>query len=796
MGDEMFQDLRFGWRILRANKTLALVAALSLGLGVGATSVIYALIDQLLIHDVTGREPERLVIFNHGPWSSYPNFRDIRESGVFAQLAADTSCYPNPRWREGDRTHAIAARCVSGNFFEVMGLRAALGRLFTEDEAAAERSPRVVVISHQFWQRSLGGDQNVIGRILTLNHTAYTIIGVLQSDVRGNYGQVIVPFSLDLYPRLFERDSTTMGLTGRLLPGRTPEQTQQALMGVLRGLAEQFPDKMKLKQESPPKLTPVLGLAKYGKDSWEIKFSVMLGAVAALVLLIACANVAGLMLAGGVARRREIAIRLAVGATRWRLIRQLMVEATLLAVAGTAAGVGFAFLASGALRNVSFSGDVMQSEFTPDWRFACAAAALGLIAAFVSGIVPALASSRMNLSNAMRVSQTTTPRLWMRSLLVIAQIAVSVVLLFGAFVFIRNLIHVLRFDTGFDAAHTLQFDLTTTDTKIYPVALREKVYHELESHPGVEAVSWAWYMPFNFAYGEYQLRRADKADAPAFKVTAQGIGPGYLKTMGIQLLAGRELDWNDVPLYGKAAVEPAIINQAFARKYFPGANPVGERLISGLGGDAKQIEIIGVSATTSFVNSLGEEPAPLIQPLSNLRHSFIVRVAGSPAVAAPELAKLIELNVPGAAVGYFTGLERINLGIRATRLATALLGALAALGLVLALIGLCGISIYNVARRTPEIGIRMALGATPGHAMRLMLRESLTLVAAGAVIGAVGALALTRLLSGFLAAGVSPLDPLAIAAMLVTLLVTAATSVYFPSRRAARVDPLASLRHE
>jgi predicted permease len=595
---------------------------------------------------------------------------------------------------------------------------------------------------------------------------------------------------------LFDRDSTTMSLTGRLLPDRTIEQTQQALMGVLRGLAKLFPDKMKLKQESPPKLTPVLGLAKYGKDSWEIKFSVMLGAVAALVLLIACANVAGLLLARGVARRREIAIRLAVGATRWRLIRQLMVEATLLAATGTAAGVGFAFLASGVLRNVSLSGDVMQSEFTPDWRFACAAAALGVIAAFVSGIVPALASSRMNLSNAMRVSQTTTPRLWMRSLLVIAQIAVSVILLLGAFVFIRNLIHVLRFDPGFDAAHTLQFDLTTTDPKIYPVALREKVYRDLESHPGVEAVSWAWYMPFNFAYGEYQLRRADTSDAPAFKVTAQGIGPGYLKTMGIRLLAGRELDWNDVPLYDKAAVEPVIINQAFARKYFPDGNPVGERLIVGLDGDAKQIEIIGVSANTSFVNSLGEESAPLIQPLSNLRHSFIVRVTGSPAVAAPELAKLIERNVPGAAVGYFTGLERLNNGIIATRLATALLGVLAALGLVLALIGLCGISIYNVARRTPEIGIRMALGATPGHAMRLMLRESLTLVAAGAVIGAVGASALTRLLRGFLAAGISPLDPLAFAAMLVTLLVTATTSVYFPSRRAARVDPLASLRHE
>jgi len=798
--DEMFQDLRFGLRMLRTSKMLTLVAVLSLGLGIGATSVIYALVDQLLLHDVTAREPERLVSFNYGPWSSYLNFRDIRSSGVFAGLVADTGCYPEPRWREGAQTYAIAARCVSGNFFEVMGWQAARGRVFTEDEAPAEKNPRVVVVSHQFWQRRLAGDPNVIGRILTLNHTAYTIIGVLPADIRGNYEQVIVPVSADLYPRLFERDSAAMGLTGRLLPDRTPEQTQQALVAVLRGLAEQFPDKMKFNPESPPKLRPVLGLANFGEDAWELKFSVMLGAVAVLVLLLACANVAGLLLARGVARRREIAIRLAVGATRLRLIRQLLVESALIAVAGTTAGIGLAFLASGVLQRISLRGAYYRIEFTPDWRFACAAAALGLSAAFVSGIIPALASSRAKLSDALRASQSVTPRLRLRSMLVITQIAVSMILLFGAFVFIRNLIHVLRFEPGFGAAHTLQFDLTTTDPKIYPVALREKVYREIESHPGVAGVSWAWYMPFNFSYSEYQLRRADKTDTTGFRVTAQGIGPGYLKTMGIPLLAGRELDWNDVRLYGKAAVEPALINQALARKYFPDRNPVGERLIGGLvggfGGGAKQIEIIGVAADTSFVNSLGEEPEPLLQSLSNLRHSFVVRVAGAPATAAPEIAKLIERNVPGAAVGYFTGLERLDQGIRATRLVTVLLGVLAALGLVLTLIGLCGISIYNVARRTPEIGIRMALGATPGHALRLMLREGLTLVAAGAVIGAAGALALTRLLGGFLAVGVSPLDPLAFVAMLATLLVTAAASVYFSSRRATRVDPMVTLRHE
>ncbi|MGH9851883.1 MAG: ABC transporter permease, partial [Blastocatellia bacterium] len=672
-----------------------------------------------------------------------------------------------------------------------LGVQAARGRVFTEDEAAAEKNPRVVVISHAFWQQRLGGDANVIGRSLTLNHTTYTIIGVLAANYR-QAPEVIVPLSTDLYPRLFERDSTTMNLIGRLAPGRTIAQTQQALLGVLRGLQQQFPDQMKLKPDAPPKLTPAQGLAKF--DWGELNFHTMLGAVAVLVLLIACANVAGLLLARGAARQREIAIRLAVGATRLRLIRQLLVETGLIAVAGTAAGIGFALLASGVLQRVSLQDESILYRFTPDWRFACAAAALGVLATFLSGVVPALVSSRMKLSNTLRVNQSTTPRLRLRSLLVVAQIAVSVILLFGAFVFVRNLSHVLRFDPGFDATHTLQFDLTTTDPKIYPVALREKVYRELEAQPGVVAVSWAWYMPFNFSYGEYTVRRVDAPEV--FKVMAQGIGPAYLKTMGIPLLAGRELDWSDVPLYGKPAPQPAIINQAFAQKYFPDHSPVGQRLLGGLGGGGKPIEIVGVAANTSFVRRLGEAPAPLLLPLSNLRHSLLVRVTGSPTVAAPKIANLIEQNVPGAAVGYFTGLERLDLGIRATRLATVSLGVLAALGLLLALIGLCAISIYNVTRRTPEIGIRMALGATAGNVLRLILRENLSLVAAGAALGVLGSLALMRLLHGFLAAGVSPLDPLAFAAMVGTLVISAVIAVYFPARRAARVDPMITLRHE
>ena len=341
--------------------------------------------------------------------------------------------------------------------------------------------------------------------------------------------------------------------------------------------------------------------------------------------------------------------------------------------------------------------------------------------------------------------------------------------------------------------HTLQFDLTTTDPKIYPVALREKIYRELEAHPSVVSVSWAWYMPFNFSYGEYTVRRTDASDF--FRVIAQGIGPGYLKTMGIPLLAGRELDWNDVPLYGKASTQPALINQTFVRKYFPDRNPVGERLVSGLGGD-KQIEIVGIAADTSFVCSLGEAPEPLIHPLSNLRQSFLVRVTGSATTTAPGLARLIESNVPGAAVGYFTGLERLDWGIRETRLATVMLVVFAGLGLALAMIGLAGMALYNVTRRTPEIGIRMALGATGGNILRLILKENLSLVLIGAVIGVAGSMSIARFARSFLAASMSPLDPWAFVAMITTLILTAAAAAYLPARRATKVDPLVILRQE
>jgi predicted permease len=762
--ENIWRDLRHGVRSLRRNPVMFLVAVLSLGVGIGAVGTIYSLVDTLLIHDVTAREPERLVRFNA---LSYPNYTEVRDSGVFEELAAWN--IGSLRWRDGDQTREAIAHFVTANFFEVLGgVQAARGRVFASAEATPEQNPRVVVISNRFWRLRLEGDPNVIGRTLTFNNTPFTVIGVLPSNYRsvqglGVHPEVFVPFNTALQPNLFKRSAEVMLPVGRLNRGRTREQTQQALMAVLRELERRFPNHL----DRPQSLVPVQGLAKMSPSPQSrpiIAFSATLGAVVLLVLLIACANVAGLMLARGVARQREISVRLAIGAGRLQLIRQFLIESALVAGAGTLAGVALTFWAAGLLTKVVLPGMPVAFDFSPDWRLAGAAAALGVAATLLSGLMPALICSRPILSFA---------RSRLRNWVAAAQIVVCVVLLAGAFLFGRNLIHVFHIDPGFDSAHIVWLDFVSDHEPP-----RDRTFRELQSRPGVEAVSWAWYLPFNVEFAEPLLK-------PGIRVTEQGIGPGYLNTMRIPLMAGREFNWDDLNPRDQAQPEPVIVNQAFAQAYLKDQNAVGATLARiGRNNTEEPMVVIGVSANTSFRNP-GEEPVPLLQSLTGMTPSFIVRVSGSPSAIAPALSK-----------AYLTMSERLDRGTWPARAATTLLGILAAIGLVLALIGLGGVTIYNVARRTHEIGIRMALGATSGSVLRLMLRDGLRIVAAGAVAGVVLALPLTRLLNGFLAAGVRPWDPLAFAAMLVTLFVTAGISIWLPSRRAARVDPVECLRCE
>ncbi|MGA7237433.1 MAG: FtsX-like permease family protein [Bryobacteraceae bacterium] len=386
-------------------------------------------------------------------------------------------------------------------------------------------------------------------------------------------------------------------------------------------------------------------------------------------------------------------------------------------------------------------------------------------------------------------------KLPLRRFLVTAQISVSVILLSGAFLFARNALALLHYQLGFDSAHTVWFDLALDNRRPTPaqVAKRDNLYHSLESFPEVESVSWAWYLPFQLVYSQPVVHRVDGAGV---QVIEQGIGPGYLKTMGIRLVAGREFDWKDLKPRDPSVPSPVLINEAFTQAFFQERNPIGERLVRARPNrDGSQLIVIGVSGNTSF-RTPGENPVPLLQSLSAFTPSLLVRGRGSADRFTAELSSVIERTDPGAGTGYFTVRERLDRATWPTRAATVLLTTLAAMGLILALTGLCGMSIYNVTRRAPEIGLRMALGADRRNILRLMLRDGLAVVAAGSAIGMICTFALARFVSGFLAAGVSPWDPAAYASVLVTLFVTSAGSIWFPCRRATLIDPSISLRGE
>ncbi len=590
--EALWRDVRQGIRSLRRNPVMLIISVLSLGIGIGATSTLYSVVDALVFHDVTAREPGRLVTF--AP-VSYPTYRDLRGSGAFEDLAAGNQCYPALRWRDGEHIRAVIADCLSANFFDVVGGHAALGRVFTASDAAPEQNPRMVLVSDRFWRRQLGGDANVVGRALTFNDTSFSVVGVLPPDYRAitGYGlapDVFVPFNTGLHPRLFDRHapaSDQMRPVGRLAASRTLEQTRRALTPVLQRLAEQFPDPTQ-RAQPPLTLMPVEGIAKYGDGGSfagvMLSFFKVLGAVTAATLLIACANVAGLLLARGMARRREMAVRLALGAARSQLVRQLLVEATILAAIGTSVGIGLTFWAAWVLADVDVPvQDVtLRFAFSPDWRFAAAVAALGTVATLASGLVPALASSRSGLVESLRVNRSSAaPRLRLRSLLVIGQVALSVVLLSGAFLFVRNLVNVVRDDPGFDTAHTAWFDfgIDRRAPQAEQVARRDRLHHALESSPGVQAVSWTWYLPFQVVYPEPLLRRADGKNAEGIHAIEQGVGPGYLKTLGIRLVAGREFVWDDLKPRDSGVPPPVIINDALAHTLFQGRVPIGEPLM-------------------------------------------------------------------------------------------------------------------------------------------------------------------------------------------------------------------------
>ena len=833
--ENLLQDIRYGLRILRASPGFTAVAVLSLALGIGANTSIFSVVNAALLRPLPVTEPERLVFVFNGsttnPWStsSYPDYLDYRDrSEVFSDLLTYSDITLSARVE--DQTDLISGSIVSGNFFELLGVRAALGRTFAPEEDKTPNTHPVAVISHNLWQQRFGGDQNIIGRQLALNGHAFTVIGVAPLGFNGpdvlENNDIYVPvmmqalvrpprggYSGDLNPDLLSRRSSRwMKMLGRLKPGVSFEQAQASVTTIAAGLQQAYSD------TNRDRIATLFPVSKIDPQGYPQLLSVagLLLAVTAIVLLIACANIANLLLARASARTREIAVRLALGASRPRLIRQLLTESLLISIAGGVAGLLLALWTIDVLKSATPTDGIFS--FTLDYHLDARVLAftfmLSLGTGAIFGLAPALQASRPDLVPALKDEASAAVhgrrRFNLRNALVVAQVALSLVLLIGSGLFLRSLNNAQRIDPGFTADQILDAQLNINllrYTKVQGQQFYGQVIERVEALPGVESASLARIVPMSGGgrTGVFVIQgrpaadgvnRAEGTGLPdnANTLNLNVVALKYFSTMGIPLHRGRDFNGRD----NENAPLAVIINESFARRHFADEDPLGKRM-SFRGANGPWSEIVGVVRDSKY-RTLGENPRPsAFVPLAQNHETGMtlhVRTSSNPVALAGSVRREVQALDPNLAVTNLQTLsDVVAASLFAARMGAVLLAVFGFLALVLAAIGLYGVMSYAVSRRTREIGIRMALGAGKGDVLRLVLKEGLALVGTGVAAGLIVAVAATRLLTSFLF-GVSPLDATTFAAIPLVLALVALLASYLPARRAARVDPIIALRYE
>ena len=822
----LWQDLRYGARALIKSPGFTAVAVLSLALGIGANTAIFSLIDKLLWRSLPVREPGQLVLLSAESVNprflntvfSYPDYRDYRDMNrVFSGLIAFRDA--EVEVGAGDEAGRAAGELVSGNYFDVLGVGAARGRTIRpEDDASPGKSP-VVVLSHGLWQRRFGSDPDIVGKAVTLAGASYTVVGVAPSGFNGltlerpTYFWVPLAMQQQLTSEnLFasgNRGAAWLKLVGRLKAGVTAAQAQAGLDVLARQVRDANTpesDRGRPFYERRMLLEPTgNGISILRKDL--SKPLTLLLATVGLILLIACANVANLLLTRAASRRKEIAVRLALGASRARLVRQLVTESLLLASLGGAAGLLFAEWLAGLLLTYNpYRIDLAQTTFgiTLDARVLAFTLFASALSGLVFGLVPALRSSRPDLIPALKgevaALRQGAARLGPRGLLVVLQVALSLVVLVGAGLLVRSLRNLFAVDPGFRPAGVLLVPVSLPSKK-YDEARGREFFRELTGRlralPGVERVSSATVTPMGGEVFTRSVTVEGYTPEPGqnIGVDSNEVGPGYHELMGIPLVQGRGFTEQD----GAGAPRVAVISEAMARVYFAGQNPLGKRLWLGKG--SPPLEVIGVARDSKY-HTLTESPLPhldtpiLQDPYAYLDVTVNVRASGDAAALLPAVRREVKALDPSLTLaGAGTLTEELGNSLAAARMAATLTTLFGLVALLLSAVGLYGAISYSVAQRTREIGIRMALGAQSSDVLTLVIGKGLILTAAGAGVGLAAALALTRLATGLLF-GVSATDPATFVAITLLLSAAALLACYIPARRAAKVSPTVALRYE
>jgi predicted permease len=827
--NSLLLDLRHAIRQMLKAPVFTVVATLSLGLGIGANTAIFSLVNGVLLKPLPVRAPGEVVAvftsdFSGPPYggSSHPDYLDFREKcDAFAGLSAYT-LQPVAILGEEGQSARLWAELVTGDYFATLGIPIARGRALAPEDDRPEAA--AAVLSHDVWQRRFASDPDVLGRPLTLSGRTFTVVGVAAPGfaglVRGLAADLWLPLSArpalnpDASP-LSDRRSRAYRILGRLKPGVGLATAQSQLSVLASQLHKAYPDEWSDVRREPRRISvlPESAARVDPRMSGPLSaFSVLLMGVVGLVLLIACANIAGLVLARAAERGSEVAIRLSLGASRARIVRQFLTENLMLALLGGGAGWLLAVWATALVGSLRLPLPLpLRLEIMPDARVVGFALAVSLATGIVLGLVPGLQASRPDLLPALRHEARTgaAHRSRLRQVLVIAEVAFCLVLLVGGGLFLRSLRNATAIDPGFDPRNVLVLsaDLSLAGyDATRAAAFQGELAERLRGVPGVEAAGLAAALPLDpHAQSRRRVYVPGYTEQPGedMEVHLGVVGPGYFDALRIPILRGRGFGPADVA----EAPGVVMVNEAFARRFWPGQDPIG-RTMRAAGDDGPLLEVVGVAGDGKY-GSLSEDPLPFfyepfVQDFRFARRmgafmpaAIAVRVGGDPLAHAATLRDAVQSLDPSLPVyGARTLEQHLGVALLPARVAGYALGFFGLLGLGLASLGLSGIVAYSVSQRTHEIGVRVALGASRSDVLRLVLAEGMRLTVIGLAVGLLLAFLAGRLVSGLLLGGLSAADPATFLAVGVLLVLMALVASYLPARRALRVDPMAALRRE